>query len=100
MKKLKLSALVVAHNEEDHLDACLSALKFADEIVVVLDPKRLTGVTLTCVAPRVTIGALLVNISSIYNQSGLFLSQSWSGNPKYNQQLVFSLGSIVQSMIG
>lgn len=37
MKKLKLSALVVAHNEEDHLDACLSALKFADEIVVVLD---------------------------------------------------------------
>ena len=37
MKKLKLSALVVAHNEEDHLAACLSALKFADEIVVVLD---------------------------------------------------------------
>lgn len=37
MTNLKLSALVVAHNEEDHLDACLSALKFADEIVVVLD---------------------------------------------------------------
>lgn len=33
----KLSALVVAHNEEDNLDACLSALAFADEIVVVLD---------------------------------------------------------------
>lgn len=37
MTNLKLSALVVAHNEEEHLDACLSALKFADEIVVVLD---------------------------------------------------------------
>lgn len=33
----KLSALVVAHNEEDNLDACLSTLTFADEIVVVLD---------------------------------------------------------------
>ena len=34
---LKLSALVVAHNEEDNLDACLAALAFADELVVVLD---------------------------------------------------------------
>ena len=34
---LKLSALVVAHNEEEHLDACLAALAFADEIVAVLD---------------------------------------------------------------
>lgn len=33
----KLSALVVAHNEEDNLDACLSKLDFADELVVVLD---------------------------------------------------------------
>lgn len=33
----RLSALVVAHNEEEQLDACLSALRFADEIVVVLD---------------------------------------------------------------
>lgn len=33
----KLSALVVAHNEEEHLDACLAALSFADELVVVLD---------------------------------------------------------------
>lgn len=33
----KLSALVVAHNEEENLDACLSTLTFADEIVVVLD---------------------------------------------------------------
>lgn len=32
-----LSALVVARNEEDALDACLGALGFADEIVVVLD---------------------------------------------------------------
>ena len=36
MKKL-LSALVVAHNEEENLDQCLTNLKFADEIVVVLD---------------------------------------------------------------
>ncbi len=33
----KLSALVVAHNEEDQLAECLEQLKFADEIVVVLD---------------------------------------------------------------
>ncbi len=32
-----LSALVVAHNEEKQLDDCLSALAFADELVVVLD---------------------------------------------------------------
>ncbi len=32
-----LSALVVAHNEEARLTACLDRLKFADEIVVVLD---------------------------------------------------------------
>jgi glycosyltransferase involved in cell wall biosynthesis len=35
-KKL-LSALIVAHNEEDNLDDCLCGLKFADEIIVVLD---------------------------------------------------------------
>jgi glycosyltransferase involved in cell wall biosynthesis len=33
----KLSALVVAHNEEHRLPTCLSQLGFADEIVVVLD---------------------------------------------------------------
>lgn len=33
----RLSALVVAHNEEARLEACLTALGFADEIVVVLD---------------------------------------------------------------
>lgn len=33
----KLTALVVAHNEEAILDACLERLSFADEIVVVLD---------------------------------------------------------------
>ena len=32
-----LSALVVAHNEEGQLSACLEQLKFADELVVVLD---------------------------------------------------------------
>lgn len=34
---LALSALVVAHNEEAQLAACLESLRFADEIVVVLD---------------------------------------------------------------
>jgi glycosyltransferase involved in cell wall biosynthesis len=33
----RLSALVVAHNEERQLADCLEALRFADEIVVVLD---------------------------------------------------------------
>ncbi|MCW9034910.1 MAG: glycosyltransferase family 2 protein [Rhodospirillales bacterium] len=33
----KLSALVVAHNEEDKLAECLERLRFTDEIVVVLD---------------------------------------------------------------
>ncbi len=33
----KLSALVVAHNEETQIAECLSTLTFADEIVVVLD---------------------------------------------------------------
>jgi glycosyltransferase involved in cell wall biosynthesis len=34
---MTLSALVVAHNEEQRLAACLERLSFADEIVVVLD---------------------------------------------------------------
>ena len=33
----RLSALVVARNEEDRLEACLACLNFADERVVVLD---------------------------------------------------------------
>jgi glycosyltransferase involved in cell wall biosynthesis len=33
----RLSALVVAHNEEAQLDECLAALAFADELIVVLD---------------------------------------------------------------
>ncbi|MBN43493.1 MAG: glycosyl transferase [Alphaproteobacteria bacterium] len=37
MQTPRLSALVVAHNEEDQLGDCLTALRFADEIVVVLD---------------------------------------------------------------
>jgi len=32
-----ISALVVAHNEEQNLSECLQSLNFADEIVVVLD---------------------------------------------------------------
>src|SRR5580700_2527041 len=34
---LRLSAVVVAHNEERQLAACLERLGFADELVVVLD---------------------------------------------------------------
>ena len=36
----RLTALVVAHDEEDRLAECLSCLVFADEIVVVLDRCR------------------------------------------------------------
>ena len=36
----RVSALVVAHDEEDQLADCLAALGFADEIVVVLDRCR------------------------------------------------------------
>jgi len=36
-EKPKISALVVAHNEEDQLADCLERLAFADELVVVLD---------------------------------------------------------------
>ena len=32
-----LTAVVVAHNEEDQLDACLSSLGFCDSVLVVLD---------------------------------------------------------------
>jgi glycosyltransferase involved in cell wall biosynthesis len=37
MSDIRLSALVVAHNEEAQLSECLSRLDFADELVVVLD---------------------------------------------------------------
>lgn len=37
MTSILLSAVVVAHNEEYHLDDCLKSLGFADELVVVLD---------------------------------------------------------------
>ncbi|MBC6439321.1 MAG: glycosyltransferase family 2 protein [Rhodospirillales bacterium] len=37
MSAVRLSAVVVAHNEEENLDACLATLAFCDEIVVVLD---------------------------------------------------------------
>jgi len=34
---MKISAVIVAHNEENNLEKCLQSLDFADEIVVVLD---------------------------------------------------------------
>ena len=34
---MKLSALVVVHNEQERLADCLEKLAFADELVVVLD---------------------------------------------------------------
>ena len=37
MIKNKVSALLVAHNEEKQIDECLSTVKFADEIIVILD---------------------------------------------------------------
>jgi glycosyltransferase involved in cell wall biosynthesis len=38
MKQQKfLSAVIIAHNEEEHLEACMASIRFADEIVVVLD---------------------------------------------------------------
>jgi glycosyltransferase involved in cell wall biosynthesis len=37
MTGMQLSALVVAHNEESRIAECLDTLRFADEIVVVLD---------------------------------------------------------------
>lgn len=37
MTEPRLSALVVAHNEEANLEDCLARLGFADELVVVLD---------------------------------------------------------------
>ncbi len=37
MSEPSLSALVVAHDEEEQLAACLDGLRFADETVVVLD---------------------------------------------------------------
>lgn len=37
MTGTRLSALVVAHNEERQLAECLESIRFADEIVVVLD---------------------------------------------------------------
>lgn len=37
LTKMKISAVIVAHNEEKHLRDCLKSLDFVDEIVVVLD---------------------------------------------------------------
>ncbi len=47
---IKISALVIARNEESRLEACLSHLKFADECVVVLDrtTDRSKEIALSC----------------------------------------------------
>lgn len=37
MTRKSLSALIVAHNEEDQLEECLQSVSFADQVVVVLD---------------------------------------------------------------
>ncbi len=37
MSEVHLSALIIAHNEEERLADCLEGLRFADEIVVLLD---------------------------------------------------------------
>lgn len=37
MSKTSISAVIVAHNEEKHLENCLKTLDFCDEIIVVLD---------------------------------------------------------------
>ena len=34
---INLSVLIIVHNEEKQLKACLETVKFADEIVVILD---------------------------------------------------------------
>ena len=34
---VKISALVVIHNEENQINSCLESLGFADELVVILD---------------------------------------------------------------
>ena len=34
---MQISALVIARNEEKNISKCLQSLKFADEIIVVLD---------------------------------------------------------------
>ena len=33
----KLSVLIVIHNEESQIEDCLKTVKFADEIIVILD---------------------------------------------------------------
>ena len=34
---IKLSALIIANNEEKQLKQCIETVKFADEIVIILD---------------------------------------------------------------
>lgn len=55
----RLTALTVAHNEEANLKACLAALAFADERVVVLDrcTDRSREVALAAGAERIVEGA-------------------------------------------
>ncbi|WP_291299215.1 glycosyltransferase family 2 protein [Elioraea sp.] len=58
MSAPKLSALVVARNEEQRLAACLATLRFADEIIVVLDRSTDASTTIAAEAgARVIEGA-------------------------------------------
>jgi len=43
MPEPRLSVLVVARNEEDNLSACLEAVRFADERIVIVDASSIDG---------------------------------------------------------
>ena len=40
---MKISAVIVAHNEEKNLPDCVLSLDFVDEIIVVLDKWRISS---------------------------------------------------------
>jgi len=74
LDKPRLSALVVAHNEEAQLADCLATLQFADELVVVLFlasteqhtvPRRMWSGIRELISPTITAAATLLIILSI-----------------------------------
>ena len=46
-KKMNISALLIARNEQDIIKNCLESLSFADEIIVILD-RSVDDTTLIC----------------------------------------------------